>query len=110
MNYSEIEQSKANMLDKLTRLVETKGKITPELYRKYEVKRGLRDLDGKGVLVGLTEIGEVHSYIVDEGEMVPVPGRLIYRGMDIRAVSYTHLRAHETRHDLVCRLLLEKKK
>ncbi|HZK83183.1 MAG TPA: citrate/2-methylcitrate synthase [Desulfosporosinus sp.] len=86
MNYSEIEQSKANMLDKLTRLVETKGKITPELYRKYEVKRGLRDLDGKGVLVGLTEIGEVHSYIVDEGEMVPVPGRLIYRGMDIRDI------------------------
>ncbi|NLP43125.1 MAG: citrate/2-methylcitrate synthase [Peptococcaceae bacterium] len=60
--------------------------IDPELYTKYEVKRGLRDLDGKGVLVGLTEIGEVHSYIIDEGEMIPVPGRLTYRGIDIRDI------------------------
>jgi len=57
--------------------------IDPELFVKYQVKRGLRDLDGKGVLVGLTEIGEVHSYIIDENEIVPVPGRLIYRGIDI---------------------------
>ncbi|NMA69902.1 MAG: citrate/2-methylcitrate synthase [Desulfitobacterium sp.] len=72
-----------NMLDKLSQLTIEKGPIEPELYQKYEVKRGLRDLDGRGVLVGLTEIGEVHSYILDEGEIVPVPGRLIYRGYDI---------------------------
>lgn len=59
------------------------SKIAPELYTKYEVKRGLRDISGKGVLAGLTEIGEVHAYIIDEGETIPVPGRLIYRGMDI---------------------------
>ncbi|MEG1719958.1 MAG: citrate/2-methylcitrate synthase [Clostridia bacterium] len=57
--------------------------IPPELYNKYEVKRGLRDISGKGVLAGLTEIGEVHAYIVDEGEMVPCEGRLMYRGIDI---------------------------
>ncbi len=57
--------------------------IDAELYRKYEVKRGLRDIQGKGVLAGLTRIGEVHSYIVDDGETIPQPGRLIYRGMDI---------------------------
>ncbi len=57
--------------------------IAPELYKKYEVKRGLRDISGKGVLAGLTEIGEVHAYVIDEGETVPVPGRLIYRGIDI---------------------------
>lgn len=72
-----------NMLDALSEMTLKKGPIDPELYRKYEVKRGLRDIDGRGVLVGLTEIGEVHSYIIDEGEMVPVPGRLIYRGYDI---------------------------
>lgn len=88
MNYSGMEQYKGTMLNDLSKLVEKKGIITPELYRKYEVKRGLRDLDGKGVLVGLTEIGEVHSYILDEGEMVPVPGRLIYRGIDIKDIVH----------------------
>jgi citrate synthase len=58
-------------------------RIDPELYAKYEVKRGLRDLDGRGVLVGLTEIGDVRSYIVEENEMIPIPGKLIYRGIDI---------------------------
>ncbi len=84
MNYFNVNQNEENELSKLSRLAEKSGYIKPELYGKYEVKRGLRDLDGKGVLVGLTEIGEVHSYIMDEGEKVSVPGRLIYRGIDIR--------------------------
>ncbi|HWQ89873.1 MAG TPA: citrate/2-methylcitrate synthase, partial [Desulfitobacteriaceae bacterium] len=58
----------------------------PQLFNKYKVKRGLRDPDGTGVLVGLTEIGEVHAFILDENEIVPVPGRLLYRGMDIRNI------------------------
>jgi len=86
MKYFNTDQSKENTLSKLSRMAEESGLIKPELYRKYEVKRGLRDLDGKGVLVGLTEIGEVHSYIIDEGEKVSVPGRLIYRGIDIRDI------------------------
>ncbi|KMQ51779.1 Citrate synthase [Chitinispirillum alkaliphilum] len=57
--------------------------VEAELYKKYEVKRGLRDISGRGVLAGLTRIGEVHSYVLDEGEMVPVPGRLSYRGVNI---------------------------
>ena len=68
--------------DALVKLVELPGMaekssyIDPKYFGKYLVKRGLRDLDGRGVLVGLTEIGEVHSYIIDENELVPVPGRL----------------------------------
>ncbi len=54
-----------------------------EAYSKYNVKRGLRNKDGSGVLVGLTEIGDVHGYIFDEGETVPVEGRLRYRGIGI---------------------------
>jgi citrate synthase len=54
------------MLDGLSIKAEKSSLINPELFSKYNVKRGLRDLDGKGVLVGLTEIGEVHSYILDE--------------------------------------------
>lgn len=60
--------------------------IDPELYTKYEVKRGLRDISGRGVLAGLTEIGEVHAYIIDENEMVPCPGKLYYRGYDIEEI------------------------
>jgi citrate synthase/2-methylcitrate synthase len=83
MDHYNLQQFEEKMLDDLTDISLQKGAINSELYSKYEVKRGLRDLDGRGVLVGLTEIGEVHSYILDEEEMVPVPGRLIYRGFDI---------------------------
>ena len=74
------------MLDELSIKAEKSSLINPELFSRYNVKRGLRDLDGKGVLVGLTEIGEVHSYIMDENEMIPVPGLLNYRGIDIRNI------------------------
>jgi citrate synthase len=57
--------------------------IDPALYNKYNVKRGLRNADGTGVLVGLTRIGDVHGYIIDEGEKVAVDGKLYYRGIDV---------------------------
>lgn len=60
--------------------------IDPSLYSKYEVKRGLRDINGKGVLTGLTEIAEVKSYTIDDGEMVPCEGKLYYRGIDIEKI------------------------
>ena len=60
--------------------------INQELYSKYEVKRGLRDINGKGVLAGLTEISEVRSYTVVDSEMVPCEGKLFYRGIDIEQI------------------------
>ncbi|GHU87286.1 citrate synthase [Spirochaetia bacterium] len=57
--------------------------IDSDLYNKFNVKRGLRNADGTGVLVGLTRIGDVHGYIMDEGEKVPVDGKLYYRGIDV---------------------------
>lgn len=72
------------MLKDLTSLAEKCSYINPELYDKYEVKRGLRDISGRGVLAGLTEIGEVHSYIIDEGEYVAIPGELFYRGINVK--------------------------
>lgn len=83
MNETVPQSISGKTLTKLGNLASKSCSINPQLYSKYDVKRGLRDSDGKGVLVGLTEIGDVHSYIIDEGEMVPVPGRLIYRGIDI---------------------------
>ena len=59
------------------------GKIDPSLYEKYNVKRGLRNADGTGVLVGLTGIGSVHGYVISESEKVSVPGQLFYRGINV---------------------------
>ena len=53
------------------------------MYERYSVKRGLRNEDGTGVLVGLTEIGEVFSYIMDDNDRIPVEGRLFYRGIAV---------------------------
>jgi len=60
--------------------------IDGDLYGKFNVKRGLRNADGTGVLVGLTRVGDVHGYIIDEGEKVAVPGKLYYRGIDVEEI------------------------
>lgn len=59
------------------------NRIDPEKFEKYDVKRGLRNADGSGVMAGLTLICNVHGYVINEGERSPVEGRLIYRGIDI---------------------------
>ncbi|MHB9070607.1 MAG: hypothetical protein ACYC54_09595, partial [Sedimentisphaerales bacterium] len=70
-------------LTELTKIAKQNNKIDPQFYEQYNVKRGLRNADGTGVLAGLTQIGDVHGYIVSEGEKVAVDGRLRYRGMEI---------------------------
>lgn len=72
-------------LDEASKIA-AKNTIDADLYSKYNVKRGLRNPDGTGVLVGLTSIGDVHGYIVDENEKVPVEGRLRYRGIDVEEI------------------------
>lgn len=57
--------------------------IEPQLYIEHKVNRGLRDLNGKGVLTGLTEISEIVSKKTVDGEEVPCPGKLYYRGYDV---------------------------
>ncbi len=71
------------VLNDLAKMATANDYIDPELYTKYDVKRGLRDADGKGVLVGLTRIGNVYGYDVVDGKPVAVPGKLIYRGYDV---------------------------
>ncbi|MFQ3620520.1 MAG: citrate/2-methylcitrate synthase [Spirochaetales bacterium] len=78
-----MENLVGKFLNSYAPIVEAQNKIDPVLFTKYNVKRGLRNEDGTGVLVGLTEIGNVHGYILDEGEKVPVPGKLYYRGYDV---------------------------
>ncbi|MBQ9990087.1 MAG: citrate/2-methylcitrate synthase [Lachnospiraceae bacterium] len=67
----------------LAKLNERAGVIDSELFTKYEVKRGLRDLNGKGVLAGLTNISDVRASEIINGESVPVHGKLFYRGYNV---------------------------
>lgn len=60
--------------------------IDSELYKKYDVKRGLRDLNGKGVLTGLTAISEIRSSVVKDGKEIKCPGKLFYRGIDVEDI------------------------
>lgn len=59
----------------LAKMSEQAGSIAPELYTQYDVKRGLRDLNGKGVLAGLTNISDVRATKIVNGEAVPAHGR-----------------------------------
>lgn len=66
---------------------EKKNYIDPRLYKQYNVRRGLRDEDGQGVLTGLTRVAEIQSYMVEEdGCILPMDGVLYYRGIDCREI------------------------
>ncbi len=73
-------------IEKLASLTEKASYVNPELYTEYGVKRGLRDLNGKGVLVGITNISEVNSQRVIGGKNVPIPGELYYRGYNVQDI------------------------
>lgn len=60
--------------------------IAPELYERFDIKRGLRNQDGTGVLAGVTGICNVHGYLINEGEKEPIEGELIYRGINIKEI------------------------
>lgn len=62
------------------------SKIDSELFGKYEVKRGLRDINGKGVLTGLTDISEIRSYTIVDSELIPCEGKLFYHGVDVEKI------------------------
>lgn len=78
-NYSEITPD----ILALAKLCTDNNNIDPTLYGKYDVKRGLRDINGKGVLTGLTEISEIRSKQIVNGESVPADGQLFYRGYNV---------------------------
>ncbi|NTW28915.1 MAG: citrate/2-methylcitrate synthase [Coriobacteriia bacterium] len=79
----EIPQDRDALLAVWTEKAERSSFLDPALYEKYDVKRGLRDQNGKGVLAGLTCIGDVVNTPASGDASVPVPGRLLYRGIMI---------------------------
>lgn len=75
--------TKKKLLERLERVAAFNDPINPDLYEKFDVKRGLRNSNGTGVLVGLTKIGDVVGYEIQDGKKVAIPGRLFYRGYNI---------------------------
>lgn len=74
----------SHKVSELAKAATVNDAIDPSLYDKYDVKRGLRDRNGKGVLCGLTEISEVTSWEMREGVRTPIPGVLCYRGYNVK--------------------------
>jgi citrate synthase len=66
--------------------------ISDEQYSNVDVKRGLRNSDGTGVIIGVTEVGSVQGYTVIDGERVPMPGKLYYRGISATDIAEAHLK------------------
>ncbi len=71
------------LLQELSDSFRQHDQIPSELFSRYNIKRGLRNADGTGVLVGATRLGNVHGYILNEGEREPIEGRLTYRGYNV---------------------------
>ena len=90
----------------LAELCEQNNAIDKELYTKYEVKRGLRDLNGKGVLAGLTNISDVCAKKEVDGVEVPCEGNLYYRGYNIKDLVRGFLEAEHFGFEEAAYLLL----
>lgn len=90
----------------LAKICEENNRIEKELYTKYEVKRGLRDLNGKGVLAGLTNISDVSASRVVDGKEVPCEGNLYYRGYNIKDLVKGFLEAKHPGFEETTYLLL----
>jgi len=73
-------------LESLCNEFRANNKIPQEKFELYQVKRGLRNPDGTGVMAGLTMICNVHGYLIADGERIPDVGKLIYRGIDINDI------------------------
>ena len=95
-----------SFLSKLEVQVKESCQIDSELFEQYDVKRGLRNKDGTGVLVGLTNIGDVVGYKKEDGKVIAIHGRLLYRGIDIEDITQGFQRENRHGFDETVYLLL----
>ncbi|MDR2848212.1 MAG: citrate/2-methylcitrate synthase [Bacteroidales bacterium] len=101
---------KEYLIYKLSESVKTTSKIDNDLFVKFNVKRGLRNEDGSGVLVGLTQIGNVVGYErTPEGTLKAIPGKLFYRGYDVEDIVHALLKDKRFGFEEVAYLMLSGK-
>ena len=80
---SQVLRASHDFIENLCEEFQRNNHIDPSYYQKWDVKRGLRNADGTGVMAGVTQIGNVQGYYMLDGEKIPDQGRLIYRGIDV---------------------------
>ena len=93
-------------IEALTKVCEENSKMDVSLYGKYDVKRGLRDINGKGVLAGLTQISNIVSSKTIDGKSVPCDGELYYRGINIKDLTNGFLKENRFGFEETTYLLL----
>ncbi len=91
---------------RLSENIRSRYEIDPKQFRSYNIKRGLRNSDGTGVLAGVTSIGSVQGYMMLDGDPIPMPGRLYYRGLDINDLIRGEAQRGVFGFEEVCYLLL----
>jgi len=102
-----MENNNNKWIEKLSAMAASSSIVESSLYAKYDVKRGLRDIKGKGVLAGLTQIGDVQSHTqIGDDESELGPGCLIYRGIDIRELVQGFMADKHNGFEETCYLLL----
>ena len=89
----------------LSRSIQEQYAISPDHYRG-DIKLGLRNNDGTGVLVGVSKVGSVQGYLMQDGQRVPAPGKLYYRGIELTDIVEAHRRAGTFGFEEVAYLLL----
>ena len=94
------------MQDRLVGYIKKNSYIDPALYQEHNVKRGLRNSNGTGVLVGITKVSNVVGYQIDSGVKVPVDGKLFYRGISLTDLVTNYEREDRFGYEVVAFLLL----
>ena len=93
-------------IDRMSRDLVRDYSIPAEMYENQDIKRGLRNNDGTGVLVGISKIGSVQGYYMVDGQRVPMPGKLYYRGISVEDIVDAHQQAGTFGYEEVAYLLL----
>ena len=79
-----LRKDELTIIEKYADLTQKNDQIEKNLFSEYGVKRGLRDINGKGVVTGITNISRVESTEEKNGEIVPCPGKLYFRGYNVK--------------------------
>ena len=101
-----IDNVSADNFSELCSELKSYSSVSPEYFDRFEVKRGLRNRDGSGVMAGLTKVCAVEGYYIDDGERKPVEGHLRYRGIDINDLVDGCLKENRFGYEEVVWLLL----
>lgn len=106
MPYMDNCRIEENFLHNLCETFQENNQIPASAYDNLNVKRGLRNADGTGVVAGVTLVGNVHGYLMNEGDVMPIPGELIYRGVNVEDIVAASIRENRFAFEETAYLLL----